>query len=159
MARAEAAGPSMAKRLPLSRLGLPLRTGIPGHARLLAHPAYQKLLAAEPILRRLIPVLIVIFLAIVGLARLLELYEQKIDRENDARQAVALIAAAVSGGLAHAADPTVQHTLAPGQARDALAAALPDGATGDGRQIYLTDAPPARSSPPPRPPAMPRAAR
>ncbi len=84
MARAEAAGPSMAKRLPLSRLGLPLRTGIPGHARLLAHPAYQKLLAAEPILRRLIPVLIVIFLAIVGLARLLELYEQKIDRENDA---------------------------------------------------------------------------
>ncbi|MEJ0097826.1 MAG: hypothetical protein WDM84_07745 [Bauldia sp.] len=56
------------------------------------------------------------------------------------RQAVALIAAAVSGGLAHAADPTVQHTLTPGQARDALAAALPDGATGDGRQIYLTDA-------------------
>ena len=139
MARTAAAGPSMARRLPLSGFRMPPRAGIPGHARLLAHPAYQKLLAAEPILRRLIPVLIVLFLAIVGLARGLELYEQKAERTDAARQSLTLIAAALSGGLSHVADPSVQHTLSPTQARDALAAALPEGATAENRQIYITD--------------------
>jgi two-component system cell cycle sensor histidine kinase PleC len=59
----------MAKRWLVSGGGSRGRAGISGHASLLAHPAYQKLLAAEPLLRRAIPVLIVIFLAIVGLAR------------------------------------------------------------------------------------------
>jgi two-component system cell cycle sensor histidine kinase PleC len=119
---------------------MPPRAGIPGHARLLAHPAYQKLLAAEPILRRLIPILIVIFLAIVGLARLLELNQQKVERTDAARQTLALVVAAISGGLSHVADPSAQQTLSPMQARDALAAVLPEGATGEDRQIYVTDA-------------------
>jgi two-component system cell cycle sensor histidine kinase PleC len=140
MARAATASPSLAKRLPLSGLGMPPRAAVPGHAGLLAYPAYQKLLAAEPILRRLIPILIVIFLAIVGLARLLELYQQKAEQTEVARKTLALIAAAVSGGLSHVADPSVQQTLSPTQARDTLTAVLPDGATGENRQIYVTDA-------------------
>ena len=85
MARAEAASPSVAKRLSLSGFSFPRRAAISGHAKLLARPAYQKLLAAEPLLRRLIPVLIAIFLVIVGLARFVELYQLKVEREHDAR--------------------------------------------------------------------------
>ena len=76
MARTEAVEPSAAKRTLLSGFRLPRQAAVSGHARLLARPAYQRLLAAEPLLRRLIPVLIVIFLLIVGLARFVELYLQ-----------------------------------------------------------------------------------
>jgi tight adherence protein C len=67
MMRAAAAEPTAAKRLLPFGLRLPRRATISGHAKLLARPAYQKLLAAEPVLRKLIPVLIFIFLVIVGL--------------------------------------------------------------------------------------------
>ena len=135
MARAGAAGPSMAKRLPFSGIRISQRAGISGHAKLLAHPAYQKLLAAEPMLRRLIPVLIVIFLVIVGLARFVELYQQKIDREQGARQTVAMIAAVASSAFADMG----AHPLSNPEILNTLADALPQGSTGDGRQIYVTD--------------------
>jgi len=69
MARAEAASPPAGSRLPDAANAGARRGSVSGHARLLAGPAYQKLLAAEPLLRRLIPVLIAIFLIIVGFAR------------------------------------------------------------------------------------------
>jgi two-component system cell cycle sensor histidine kinase PleC len=49
---------------------------------MLARPAYHQLLAAEPYLRRLIPILIAIFLVIVGLARFVELYELRGERDG-----------------------------------------------------------------------------
>ena len=51
MARAEAAGPSGASDLPFGRLCPAARQSVSGHARLIAQPAYQKLLAAEPLLQ------------------------------------------------------------------------------------------------------------
>ena len=50
MARAEAVEPSVAKRLLLSGFKFPRNSAVSGHARLLARPAYQRLLAAEPLL-------------------------------------------------------------------------------------------------------------
>ena len=135
MARAATAGPSMAKRVSFSGFGIS-RPGIPGHAKLLAHPAYQKLLAAEPTLRRLIPVLIVIFLAIVGLARFLELFQQKTDQEHGARQTVAMIAAVASAAFAR---PVTDSAPATAAVLNTLADALPQGAIADGRRIYVTD--------------------
>ena len=46
--------------------------GLAGNARLFAEPTYRKLLASEPLLRRLIPTLIVIFLLVepLGLGKL-----------------------------------------------------------------------------------------
>ena len=75
MAQAEAAKPSVARHLSFSGIRFPRRATISGHARLIAAPAYQRLLAAEPLLRKLIPILIVIFLLIVGAARFVELYQ------------------------------------------------------------------------------------
>ena len=72
----------------------------------LARPAYQKLLAAEPFLRRLIPIFIVIFLMIVGAARFVQLYQHKTERDYDARETIGLIATALSAALdkTHSAD-------------------------------------------------------
>ena len=157
MVRAVAASPSTAKLW--HQHGFRRTTPIvPGHAGLLAHPAYQRLLGAEPFLRRLIPVLILLFLAVIGLARFLELYEQKLEIYDDARRDLTLVAAAVSSGLTHVADPAVQHTLSAAQARDALAQVLPDEATAAGRQVYVTDAGgTVLASAPPQPAAEGRA--
>ena len=83
MARAEAAGRVCREARAFVRAQARRRNAaVSGHARLLARPAYQRLLAAEPLLRRLIPILIVIFLVIVGLARFVELYQLRIERET-----------------------------------------------------------------------------
>jgi two-component system cell cycle sensor histidine kinase PleC len=135
MARAGVAGPSVAKHLPFSAGGASAR-GVPGHAKLLAHPAYQKLLAAEPLLRRAIPVLIVIFLSMVGLARFFELYQLKDQRELGARETVGMVAAIVAAGL-DGLGPTEARTQ--NAVLNAVADALPAGALADGRLVYVTD--------------------
>jgi len=44
-----------------------------GYARLLSHPAYERLLLSEDFLRKLVPVLIVLFLVIIALARWIQI--------------------------------------------------------------------------------------
>src|SRR5262245_25452910 len=133
MARAEAAGPEIARRSSLFGIGLPVPPRVSGHARLFTRPAYDRLVAAEPLLRRLIPILIAIFLVIVGLTRVVELYGLKLEREAEARSTVSLVAMLIAATLrgdaaAAGTDPA-----------NALSAALPAGATAEGRRVYLTD--------------------
>jgi two-component system, cell cycle sensor histidine kinase PleC len=71
------------------------RNGLTGPARLLAEPAYQKFLAAEPFLRRAIPVLTVIFLIIVGAVRFVTLTNQRDSLIVQAKSNVALTAALI----------------------------------------------------------------
>src|SRR5262245_6834697 len=130
MARAEAAGPEIARRSSLFGIGLPVPPRVSGHARLFTRPAYERLVAAEPLLRRLIPILIAIFLVIVGLTRVVELYGLKVEREVEARSTLSLIATLVAATLD-------KGTAAGGT--NALASALPPSATADGRRVYLTD--------------------
>ncbi len=138
MARAEAVQPSVAKRSLLSGIRLPRRVAISGHAKLLARPAYQKLLAAEPFLRRLIPILIVIFLLIVGAARFVQLYQLKTDREYDARETIGLVATVLSAAL-EKAYPAGGSPAASADVMKTLTSAMPAMATADGRQVYVTD--------------------
>jgi len=51
-------------------------TLVAGYARQLSHPAYENLVRSESLLRRLVPVLIVLFLAIAGVARWVSLNSQ-----------------------------------------------------------------------------------
>jgi two-component system cell cycle sensor histidine kinase PleC len=137
MARAETAGPSVAKGMPFPGLRLPRKGRVPGHAGMLARPPYQQLVAAEPFLRRLIPILIFIFLLIVGLARFIELQQLKEERERSARDTLSMIATVLSGtldGRDESGNPLVR-----GRLLNALADALPPGATSAGRRIYVTD--------------------
>ncbi len=138
MAEAGAAPSPGAKGLSFSGLRLPHGASISGHAKLLAEPAYQKLLAAEPFLRRLIPVLIVIFLVIVGLARFIELYQLKAEREYDARETVGMVAAVLSASLSKAATAS-ETPPARIDVLNTLADALPTNGTGDGRRAYVTN--------------------
>ncbi len=66
--------------------------GLAGNTRLIAAPAYRKLLAAEPFLRRLIPTLIVIFLLVVAALRFLSLMNWHDETERNARAMLALTA-------------------------------------------------------------------
>ena len=107
--------------------------------------------AAEPLLRRLIPDLIVIFLLIVGLARFVELYQLRAERDYDARETMGLIASVLTGALRDAAEA---ENPSPVAFLNTLADALPPGATGDGRRVYVANAagtvvatPSTRSSP------------
>ena len=136
MVRAGTASPSMAKRWSFSGGGR--RSTVPGHAKLLAHPAYQKLVAAEPFFRRLIPILIVIFLIIVGLSRMLGLYEQRSAQELVARDRIGTITALVAAAFDRA-DPAGD-TPPLTTILNKLADALPSGATGDRRRVFISNA-------------------
>ncbi len=155
MARAEAASPSDARLLRFPRVRRPRPARISGHARLLAGPAYQKLIAAEPLLRRLIPILVIIFLLIVGLSRFVELYQLKAERELEARQTIDMIAsltATAFANVSHGAELSRTDVL------NTLANALPAGATAGGRSIYITDVEGNVIAAEPGPPGEPRQA-
>jgi two-component system cell cycle sensor histidine kinase PleC len=67
-----------------------------GHAKLFAQPAYDRLIGAEPFLKRLIPVLIVAFLVVVAAARYINISENRDRLRFAAEQMTALsLAAAV----------------------------------------------------------------
>ena len=68
------------------------RRFVAGYARLLSHPAYERLVNAEGLLRRLVPVLIVIFLAIVGAARWMQLNAQTVSIMDSAQSEMNFIA-------------------------------------------------------------------
>jgi two-component system cell cycle sensor histidine kinase PleC len=138
MARAETAHPLGRERAPFSEAGHARPLGIPGLARLLARPAYERFLAAEPFLRRLIPVLIFIFLAIVALLRLVQLIDIRDAREQQAQAMVEMTTAVVAARLkdAEPALPSVGRALA---VRDILADVLTPAATQDGRRVIVTD--------------------
>jgi two-component system cell cycle sensor histidine kinase PleC len=115
------------------------RKAVSGHARLIARPTYQRLLAAEPLLKRLIPILIIIFLAIVAAARYVQLTDARDDRETFAREQLSMVAALMASSLQEAIGEEADGApgLAPQQLLDATLA--PAILAGD-RQIYLTDA-------------------
>src|SRR5688572_4412646 len=114
------------------------RRGLDGHAGFSARPEYQRLLAAEPLLRRLIPILIVIFLAIVAAARYVQLADMRSDRETSAREQIGLIASLIGQAMSDA-ERTLPVDNFGNAAQSALADALPVGALGGGRRIYVTD--------------------
>ncbi len=105
MARATADAPPQ-RRAPLLRRLAGGRKRLSGHARMLAQPAYERLLAAEGFLRRLIPVLILIFLAIVAATRFVQLTEMRGERDRQATQRLTMSAELIAGAL-RAAEPTL----------------------------------------------------
>ncbi len=77
--------------------------GLSGNAKMIAAPAYKKLLAAEPYLRRSIPTLIMIFLVVVASSRVLSLMTERDEIERDARNTILLAAGQAAGALELAA--------------------------------------------------------
>ena len=76
MARADAASASLRS------------DSIKGLAQSIAKPAYRRLLSAEPLLRRAVPVLIIAFLATIFVGALVQVLEQRRQVVIGARQAI-----------------------------------------------------------------------
>ncbi|MCO4319867.1 ATP-binding protein [Phyllobacterium sp. 21LDTY02-6] len=72
------------------------RSKLSGHVKLLADPAYSKLLAAEPYLRKAIPPLIIIFLLVLALVRSMSLLAWRDDTERTARATLSIAASHIA---------------------------------------------------------------
>ena len=109
-----------------------------GHIRLLAQPAYQRLLTAEPFFRRAIPILCIVFIATLATYRALTLSYEHEETDLRARDDLTMIATTLAARLstAEAALPEQGFSTA---LQAALADSLPPRATGDGRRILVAD--------------------
>jgi len=65
---------------------------IKGLAQSIAKPAYRRLLSAEPLLRRAVPVLIIAFLATICVGAVVQVLEQRRQVVVGARQAIEALA-------------------------------------------------------------------
>jgi len=139
MARAETASASASERMPIAGMLFRRKQMIKGHARLLAKPAYEKLVSAEPILRRCIPVLIILFLLIVALARFIQLYDLRMERENQARDMMGMVASYLAQSLDQA-EPTLPTDRYQMAVQNALDNFVPQSAANAGERIYVADA-------------------
>jgi two-component system, cell cycle sensor histidine kinase PleC len=110
---------------------------IKGLAQSIAKPAYRRLLSAEPLLRRAVPVLIIAFLATICVGAVVQSLDHRAQTLSD--MIVSLDAVADL-----AAERLEQPLKNPGDALDRpqqiLTRALPPWATGAGRRFILTDA-------------------
>ncbi len=110
---------------------------IQGLAQSIAKPAYRRLLTAEPLLRRAVPVLIIAFLGTICVGAIVQVLDHR-------RQALADMALALDAAADIAAErlqqPTAEPTDALARPQQVLAHALPPWATAAGRRFMLTDA-------------------
>lgn len=81
------------------------RRELSGHAKLFAQPAYERLIGAEPFLKRLIPILIVAFLVVVGAARYMNINEGRERLMSVAEQMTALSLVAASAAFSNDSTP------------------------------------------------------
>lgn len=120
MARANAAGASV--RVQAMR----------GLARSVARPAYQRLVDAEPFMRKAVPALIVAFIGIVAVAAVVQTRAYHAEAVSDAKDELALYAMAVASDLGQRAGTIPA-------AAGALKSALPPRAAEDGRRFAVVD--------------------
>jgi two-component system cell cycle sensor histidine kinase PleC len=109
---------------------------IKGLAQSIAKPAYRRLLTAEPLLRRAVPVLIIAFLVTICVGAGVQVLDQR--RQTLNTMAISLDA------LADLAAERLQQLKQPsetvGRPQEVLAQVLPSWATAAGRQFLLTNA-------------------
>lgn len=110
-----------------------------GHIRLLAQPAYQRLLTAEPFFRRAIPILCIVFIATLATYRALTLSYDHEETDQRARDDLTMIATTLTARL-DAAEGELPEMGFESALQAALADNLPPRATSDGRRIYVADA-------------------
>ncbi len=110
---------------------------IKGLAQSIAKPAYRRLLTAEPLLRRAVPVLIIAFLVTICVGAAVQVLDQR-------RQTVSSVVMSLEAVADLAAErlqqPVKQSNDATVRAQDALARALPPWAAAAGRHFLLTNA-------------------
>jgi two-component system cell cycle sensor histidine kinase PleC len=124
MARAEAASASLRS------------DSIQGLAKSIAKPAYRRLLSAEPLLRRAVPVLIIAFLITICVGAAVQVLEQRRQATVEARRAIE----ALADNLALEFDRPARNTRGnSGRTSGAIEHALPAWAASGDREILVAD--------------------
>jgi two-component system, cell cycle sensor histidine kinase PleC len=108
-----------------------------GLAKSIAKPAYRRLLSAEPLLRRAVPVLIVAFLITICVGAVVQVLEQRRQVLLDARQAIEALADELAVELDH---PTKDVRGNFGRTSATLERAMPAWAARADRSILVADA-------------------
>ncbi len=109
-----------------------------GHARLFVHPAYARLVNSEPYVKRVIPILIILFVVALALMRGVALYQARDNVETNAKLRLSLIATAITSELAQSPLP-VSLAEPSEMLQGQLENALPPHATTQGRRILVMD--------------------
>jgi two-component system cell cycle sensor histidine kinase PleC len=109
---------------------------IKGLAQSIAKPAYRRLLSAEPLLRRAVPVLIIAFLATICVGAAVQVLDHRRQTLGDMVNALDAVADITAERLAH---PLKDAADAARRPQEFLANALPAWATGSGRTFLLTN--------------------
>jgi len=125
MARADAASASLRS------------DSIKGLAESIANPAYRRLLSAEPLLRRAVPVLIIAFMVTVCVGAAVEVLEHRRQAVFEAKQRVAAVADHFATLFERRSRDGRSHWP---RTSDALAEALPDWAAGAKQRVLASDA-------------------
>ncbi len=110
---------------------------IKGLAQSIAKPAYRRLLTAEPLLRRAVPVLIIAFLATICVGAVVQALDHREQTLGDMVIALDAVADLASERLQQ---PLADPKDAVARPDEILARALPPWATASGRRFLLTDA-------------------
>ena len=110
---------------------------IKGLAQSVAKPAYRRLLTAEPLLRRAVPVLIIAFLATICVGAVVQALDHRRQTLNDMVIALDAVADLAAERLQQ---PLQNPADAVERPQQVLAQALPPWATGAGRRFLLTNA-------------------
>ena len=125
MARAEAASASLRS------------DSIKGLAQSIAKPAYRRLLTAEPLLRRAVPVLIVAFMLTICIGAAVQVLDHRRQAVFDATQAIEALADQLVAHLDRSARDSQSRTT---RTSEAVEKALPAWAAGAGRSVLVADA-------------------
>ena len=116
---------------------------VAGYARLLSHPAYENLLTSESVMRRFVPFLIVVFLAIVGMARWMSLSTQSEQLQLSAETELNFIAEMIADRLdARSIDFKTDGNGPQANAmeiQNALSDAVPSRFLRNGREVLVSD--------------------
>jgi two-component system cell cycle sensor histidine kinase PleC len=135
MARPRGAFASAIGRIP--QFGRIERAALAGHARLFVHPAYARLVAGEPYAKRLIPLLIILFVGALGAMRGVALNQAHEEADLSARQLLSLAARSVAAELAE--NPPISLAEPSEALQGQLENALPPLAEADGRLVLIMD--------------------
>jgi two-component system cell cycle sensor histidine kinase PleC len=110
---------------------------IQGLAQSIAKPAYRRLLTAEPLLRRAVPVLIIAFLATICVGAAVQVLDH---RQQSLNQLIVTLDAAADIAAERLSQPLPQPKDALTRPQEVLAGALPHWTANAGRQFLLTNA-------------------
>ncbi|HEX5777676.1 MAG TPA: PAS domain-containing sensor histidine kinase, partial [Xanthobacteraceae bacterium] len=113
-----------------------LRVHARGLARLVSRPAYRRLLDAEPLLRRAVPVLIVVFLAAVALGAAVQILDHRRQALADNEHELSLLAFAASEAIVRRLGQESETA----KVRAALADIFPSRRLRGDRSVLVTDA-------------------